>query len=152
MASAWGTSWGTSWASSWGTTVEVVRDTSTILMPGKAGPSGIAFTRKRFDELMAAWRAQEALEAKAKESTGKRRKAMQAAAEASANVLRAVEELREEAEAATKTRELVELTNALDAARAAKGMTETIKLARAAENYAQQMMDDEEEALFILLQ
>lgn len=118
------------------------------------GPSGANFSRKRFDELKAAWRAQEALERKAEDAKGKRRKALKAAAEAAAESLHAIEAKRGEVEAATLEAEALSLKNMIDAALSGQTMAATINRAlevvRVASEQAE--IEDEEEAIMLLLQ
>lgn len=121
----------------------------TVLMPGKA--HGSAFTRKRFDELTAAWLAQEALDAKAKESTGKRRQALEVAAKQAEDALLAFEEAEAEVINAQEAAELVSFTNAMKAAESAKYVADVVRTTNAVRDQAQAMHDDEEEAISLLL-
>lgn len=118
------------------------------------GSSGANFSRKRYDEFIAAWRAQKELERRAKEAEGKRRKALKAAAEAAAEALRAIEAKREEVAAATLEAEALSLKNTIDAALSAKTMAATINLALEVVRVASEQADieDEEEAIMLLLQ
>lgn len=129
-------------------------DTGTILMPRKSGPSGANFSRKRFDELKAAWRAQEELERKAEDAKGKRRKALKAAADAAAESLHAIEAKQGEVANAALAVEAVSLKNSIDAALSAQTMAATINRAlevvRVASEQAE--IEDEEEAIMLLLQ
>lgn len=108
------------------------------------------FSRRWFE----AWRSQEALERKAEEAKGKRRKALKAAAEAAAESLHAIEAKRGEVEAATLEAEALSLKNTIDAALSAQTMAATINRAlevvRVASEQAE--IEDEEEAIMLLLQ
>ncbi len=121
----------------------------TILTKGKSGPTGTAFTRKRFDEFMAAWRAQEALEARATEEIGKRRIALERAAEAAAVAIEAAQ-ASEVAEAADLER-LIGAMQAADRAVKVKDILRQAKLATLAADAFIQEMEEEEEAIMLLL-
>lgn len=108
---------------------------------------GKHYSRKDWKELRDAIAAQAALEAKAQEVTGKRREALEQAAQAAEAAIVSVED----AETKAHSIELVKLTKAMDVAMAAGKMAETVKRANAAKAYALQMADDEEEEAIMLL-
>lgn len=117
----------------------------TVLTRG----TGSYFSRKRFDEFMAAWRAQEALEAKAAEETGKRKVALEKAAEAAAEAIE-VAQASESAEAADLER-LIAAMEAADRATKFKDILKQARLATIAAEALIQEMEDEEEAMLLLL-
>lgn len=127
----------------------------TVLTKGKADyHSGSTFTRKRFDELMAAERALANAERKADETQNKKvSKAVNAAALVAEQ---AIEALR--ANEAIELAETAKLTRALEGAARAKSVAETISQARAAQVLAKAILaeleeiEDEEAAIMLLLQ
>ncbi len=118
---------------------------STVLMPGKSGPSGGSFSRKRFKEIQAAYRAAEDAERKALELKTKQRESLQKAAQA-------VERAAREAEEQESAVDLTGMVAALEAATNATRATAIIKNAKAAYDAAMIALDleDEEEAIMLL--
>ncbi len=131
-----------------------VPDSGTVLMPGKSGPFGSHFSRKRFDELMAAQRAQDEAERRAAELKNSKQKAELLKAAAVAQ--RAIDTIRasEDAEAAHEFAQLVQMTAALEAATGASKVVAIIADARAAQDHAMAIlseMEEEDEAVMLLL-
>lgn len=129
-----------------GTTVAPSGTVLTNRKPGFAHN----FSRKRYEELLAALAAQDALARKAKEATGKRRIALKRAADAAAE---AIESAREQAESAENAGQIARLTAAMEAATGAVKVKAIISEARAALDAANAILDDldEEEVIMLLL-
>lgn len=108
---------------------------------------GKHYSRKDWKELREAIAAQALLEAKAQEVTGKRREALEQAAQAAEAAIVSVED----AETRAHSIELVKLTRAMDIAMGAAKVADMVKSANAAKAYALQMADDEEEEAIMLL-
>lgn len=140
MTSAWGSAWGPIWGSAWGSTALV----ETPSNPG-GRISGATFSRKKWRELREAIAAQAALERRAQEHTGKRRTVLARAAESADQAITAIEN------SEGRSAELAQLTRAMEAACGAVKVAETIRLANAAYAFAEQMRDDDDEAMMVLL-
>ncbi len=134
--------------------------TPPVDQPGAGGTIvGGTFSRGRWrklrDEWDAAAQAQEATERKAQEVTGKRRKALEAAARAAENVILAAAEAEHEAEIlAAHAAQAASLARMLDAAVNAKTLAQSIKLSNAARDFAMQVLDeieDDEDDIAVLL-
>lgn len=110
-------------------------------------PHGKHFSRKRWKELLEAIAAQQALEAKAQEVTGKRREVLKRAAQAAEVAIASIEE----EETAAHSAELVRLKNVMNAATGAAKLADVVKTANAATAYALEMDDEEEEAIMLLM-
>jgi hypothetical protein len=132
--------------------VDVGWDGTTVLMPEKTGPGGVALSRKRFDEITAAWRAQEALARKADEAKqAKAKKALREAAKQAEDALLAIQAAADEAEEIAERGQIVALTQAMDAALSATTLSGIVNKANEAKAYAAAMQDEEEEAIALLL-
>ncbi len=116
---------------------------ATVLMPGASGGS---FSRKRFEEIQAAYRAAEEAERRALELKTKQAEALKKAAQAVEQVAREVEEHESPAD-------LERMTVALEAATNATRATAIIKNAKIAYDAAMLAieLEDEEEAIMLLL-
>ncbi len=118
---------------------------------GGPGPTAIRFSREDWRRLKKKWeeaaRAQEAVERKAKEVTGKRREALAAAARAADNAILEAEEAETPPDGADT------LTRLLRAAVAAKSLSDTVTAANAARDYARMIESamEEEEAVALLM-
>lgn len=125
---------------------QIIADSGTVLMPGKSGPSGSSFSRKRFEEIRAAQRAVEAAGRKALELKTKQAEALKKAAVAVEQVAREVEEHESTADLERLTEMLVAATNATRA-------TSVLKNAKAAYEHAMASLEweDEEEVEMLLL-
>lgn len=110
-------------------------------------PHGKHFSRKDWKELREAIAAQAALEAKAQEVTGKRREALERAAQAAESAILSVED----EETAAHSAELIRLKNVMNAATGAAKLADVVKTANVATAYALEMDDEEEEAIMLLM-
>lgn len=109
------------------------------------------FTRRRYEELLAALAAQDVLVRKAQVETGKRRVALQRAADLAAE---AIEAVREQAETAETDGQIARLTVAMEAATGAIKVKAIISAANAARDAANAIladMEEEEEVIILLL-
>lgn len=126
---------------------------SGVGLPGGGGAgiliSGSSFTRKRFQEIVAAREARAALERKAQQATGERQDALTQAARAAEQAISSIEAQETE----TRKAELAKLTSMMEAASSASKVVRSIQLANAACAYAKRMTDadDEDEAMALLL-
>lgn len=115
------------------------------------------FTRKRFDEFMAAERAGDEAEARARELSGKKRKALTAAARAADDALLSLREQESDAAESAARADLERMAAALRAASAAGTLAEIVAQARAAVALARAIaahitqVEDEEDAMAALL-
>lgn len=110
-------------------------------------PHGKHFSRKDWKELREAIAAQALLEQRAQEVTGKRREALERAAQAAEVAILSVEDEQTTAHSA----ELVRLKNVMNAATGAAKLADVVKTANAATAYALEMDDEEEEAIMLLM-
>ncbi len=106
-------------------------------------PHGRLINRREFRELKEAIAAQEAAERKAQEVTGKRRAVLARAAVAAEKAIASVED--DELEG------LASLTRLLEAATAAKSLSDTVKLANEAHRAALAILEDEQEEEAVML-
>jgi hypothetical protein len=114
---------------------------------------GGTFSRKKWRELQDAKRAQAEAEQRAEElKRSKQKAALASAAEVAAKAIEATEEAEPDAQAIAR---LQAMTSALEAAAGAKKVATIISQAKAAEAFARQVMEeleDEEQAVMLLLQ
>jgi hypothetical protein len=147
MASAWGNSWGTFWGNSWGSVGAVVVEPAPS--PGGRIVGG-TFSRGKWRELHAAWRAQEHAERKAREfkTATRRKRALEQAAQVAAEAL---DQARHEEET---TARLVELTAALEVASSAKRVSDALEASQYVVDLSRAIMremeDDDEEIMLLM--
>lgn len=119
----------------------------TVLMPGKSGPSGSVFTRKRFEEIRAAERAAAAALRAAEKC--KRVEQQEALEQAGLAAQEAIESAQETPDIEV---DFAKLTRALESAVSAKNFATSLKRAGDAVRIAQAIMaEEEEEAIMLLL-
>lgn len=127
----------------------------TVVIPPAPTPSpggwiaghGKHFSHKRWKELLEAIAAQQALEARAQEVTGKRRDVLERAAQAGEAAILSVED----EETVEHSAELVVLTNLMNAATGVARLADVVRKANAATAFALEMDDEEEEAIMLLM-
>jgi hypothetical protein len=158
VANAWGLSWGnpSAWGVSWGSgdvarvAVGKPRRQYTREELRKIIKDQRPFGRERWEEMKAAAKAQQELELAAQEAAaGKRKRALERAAQEAAEALEAAQ-LDELAEAADFKR----LANLIESANRASKTAEVIKRAQLVTDFAkamQQELDEEEEAIAMML-
>jgi murein L,D-transpeptidase YcbB/YkuD len=116
-------------------------------------PGGSGLSRKKWRELQDAKRAQAEAEQRAEElARSKQKTALASAAEVAAKAIEATAEAEPDAQAIAR---LQAMTSALEAAAGAKKVATIIAQAKAAEAFARQVMEeleDEEQAVMLLLQ
>ena len=158
MASTWGQSWAQAWGNSWGDiglgfpAEQPAQPARRVKRYVDLSKQKAGFSRKYYDELMAAARAHEAaLEAAYDLKTSKRKSALVEATKASDYVLSLLSQHEEAAHAG----ELLRMTAALEAASSATQVKDVIARARQAQAVANAIIadiEDEDEAVMLLLQ